>query len=82
VMFLVWRTYPIANFSHSFLLGWLIKAAVTKFGGGKAYHRTVPLMIGVIAGDLLGGLIFNVHGVLHYFAVGAKLPSIYRIFPG
>jgi len=84
VIFLVWGTYPMANFSHSFLLGWLIKTVITRFGGGKAHRRAAPLMIGVIAGDLVGGLLWMIHGAA-YYGVTAQLldrARIYRIFPG
>jgi hypothetical protein len=82
VLFLVWGTYPLANFSHSFLLGWFVKTAVTRFGGGRAHRKTVPLMIGVIAGDLAGGLLWMVHGATYYGVTGKLLDSAYRIFPG
>jgi hypothetical protein len=82
VMFLVWNTFPLKHFSHSFLLGWLIKVAITKFGGGRGYRKALPLMIGIIAGDLLGGLIFMGQGAAYYFIHGQILTQKYRIFPG
>ena len=82
VIFLVWMTFPLSHFSHSFLLGWLIKAGVTKFGGGRAYRRAIPLMIGIIAGDLLGGLVFMAYGAAYYFTTGTLLDKVYKIFPG
>jgi hypothetical protein len=82
VIFLVWGTYPMANFSHSFLLGWLIKTVITRFGGAKAHRRAVPLMIGLIAGDLLGGLLWMAYGAAYYGVTGQLLDKIYRIFPG
>lgn len=81
VIFLVWNTYPLQRFSHSFLLGWLIKQGVTKMGGGRQYRRVRPLMIGVIAGDLLGGLLFMAVGAIYYAQTGT-LPKEYRILPG
>ena len=83
VLFLAWGTYPLSHFSHSFLLGWLIKALVTKFGGGRAHRKAIPLMIGIVAGDLLGGLIFMIHGAAYFFITDTRLPAeeVYRIFP-
>jgi len=83
VMFLAWGTYPMAMFSHSFLLGWILKSAVTKFGGGRAYRAAIPLLIGVVAGDLLGGLTFMVQGAAHYALFGTRLPwsRLYHVFP-
>jgi hypothetical protein len=82
VIFLVWMTFPLGHFSHSFLLGWLIKVGVTKFGGGGAYRKTMPLMIGIIAGDLLGGLVFMAYGAIYYAATDTMLDKVYLVFPG
>jgi len=80
VMFLVWATYPMACFFHSFLLGWFIKSVVTRFGGHRLYRKTKPFMIGAIAGDVLGALVFMVAGAIFY-AVTGKIPVAYRYFP-
>jgi hypothetical protein len=82
VMFLVWGTYPMMRFSHSFLLGWAIKVAVTRLGGGRKYRELMPFMIGAIAGDLLGGLVFMILGGAYYGTEGVIPPAVYRIFPG
>jgi hypothetical protein len=55
-----WGTWPLAYLGVSFLLGWLIKVAVTGLGGGQTYHRVKAMMIGIIAGDLLGELLLSV----------------------
>ena len=81
VAFLVWGTYPIMMFAASFLLGWLIKLAVVKIGGAAAYRTVVPLMIGVIAGELTGGLLWIVVGGV-YYAVTGMTPQSYSVFPG
>ena len=81
IAFLVWGTYPIAMFGPSFLLGWLIKAAVVGTTGARGYHQVKPLMVGVIAGELLSGLFWMLVGASYYFATG-KAPVAYSIFPG
>jgi len=81
VMFLVWGTWTMSRFSHSFLLGWLIKTAVTKLGGGTKHRQVMNLMIGIIAGDLLGGIVFMIVGVIYYKLTG-MIPKKYMIFPG
>jgi hypothetical protein len=81
VAFLVWGTYPIVMFGPSFLIGWLVKAAVIGTTGAKGYHTFRPLMVGVIAGELLMGLVWMIVGVVYYFAAG-KAPVMYNIFPG
>jgi len=81
ILFLVWGTWPMGRFSHSFLLGWLIKTAVTKFGGATTHRQVRTFMIGAIAGDLLGGIVFMVVGGIYYSVMGT-VPPRYQIFPG
>ena len=80
ILFLVWASWPAAAFSASFLIGWAIRTVVEKFGGTQAYRRARILMIGCIAGDLLGGLIFMVHGGIYHAVTGLD-PVAYCIFP-
>ena len=80
VMFLVWTTWPIQMFGASFFLGWILKTVVTRFGGTRLYRQCKPMMIGVVAAELLAGLIFMIHGGL-YYAVTGLLPKEYRFFP-
>jgi hypothetical protein len=81
VMFIIWHTYPGQMLSISILLGCIIKAAVVKYGGAHTYQKFKPVMIGVIAGDMLGGLIPMLIGFIYYLATG-ELPKSFRIMPG
>jgi len=81
ILFLVWGTYPINAFGTSFLIGWIVKMLVVRFGGGNTYQHLKPLMVGIIAGELLGGLVFMVVGAIYYAVTGFP-PAQYRIFPG
>jgi hypothetical protein len=80
VLFLVAGTWPLANFGPSFLLGWMIKVAITRLGGGARYRQFRPLMIGAVGGDLLGGLLWMVIGAIYYGLTGLQ-PKSYIIFP-
>ena len=80
VAFLLWGTYPMVMFGFSFLLGWLVKSAVVRTAGAKGYHRLKPLMIGIIAGELVSGLLWMGVGAVYYFVTG-KPPAQYWIFP-
>ena len=80
VAFLIWDTFPIIMFGPSFLLGWMVKAAVVQVGGARGYHSVKPLMIGVIAGELMSGLAWMAVGALYFFITG-KTPTTYSIFP-
>jgi len=81
VAFIVWGTYPGFRFAFSFLIGWLIKVAVVKFAGAKGYRTVLPLMIGLIAGELCSALGWAVAGAI-FFMVTGKIPESYQIFPG
>jgi hypothetical protein len=80
IAFLVWDTYPIIMFGPSFLLGWMVKAAVVGSGGARAHQAVRPLMIGVIAAELTSGLFWIVLGIVYYFVTGQR-PVSYAIFP-
>lgn len=63
--FLWWPLHPVgyamANTNtmtstwFPFLLAWLMKTLVLRYGGAELYRKTVPFFLGLIAGDLLGG---------------------------
>ncbi|HEY3236188.1 MAG TPA: DUF6785 family protein, partial [Polyangiaceae bacterium] len=80
VAFLVWGTYPGWEFAFSFLLGSGIKASVVGISGTKGYHSVKPLMVGVIAGELLMGL-FWMLVCAAYFFIEHKRPVNFMIFP-
>ena len=46
----------MALLSGSFLIGWVIKLGVTRFGGARTYAKGKDFMIGIIAGELLCSL--------------------------
>jgi len=70
VLFLVWGTYPGWRFAPCFLLGWLIKGLVVRYGGAQRYRRLAPLFIGLIAGEILGYLVGIVAGLAYTFCTG------------
>jgi len=80
VLFLVWFTWPVFHLGPSFLIGWAVKSLVVKIGGGSTYQKIKPVMVGLIAGDLTGGLVFMVAGALYYAATGFA-PVRFAIFP-
>jgi len=80
VLFLILGTYQSRTLAFSFLVGWAVKVAVTKYGGASTYRRLKPLMIGVIAGDMLGGLAPMVIGAVYYYVTGQP-PKLFRVLP-
>jgi hypothetical protein len=81
IMFLSWGLYMTSRFVWSFLLGWVIKVAVVRIGGGRTYQDLKPLFVGIIVGELSAGTFFIVYGALRYAWTGQN-PVPYGIFPG
>lgn len=81
VMFLVWSTYAGNSFAQSFLIGWLIKTMITKFGGAGIYQKCKPIMFGLIAGEMLGGVIPMIVSLIYYLITG-DTPKPFAIMPG
>jgi len=81
VMFLVWSTYAGNTFAQSFIIGWIIKTAVTKYGGAGIYQKLKPLMFGLIAGEMLGGLVPMVVSLIYYLATGGEMPKPFTVMP-
>jgi hypothetical protein len=81
VLFLIWTTYPAYCFAFSFFLGWVVKSLVTKYGGGGAYRSLMPMILGLIAGDMLAGVTATIVGLI-YFLVTHQPPKQFAIMPG
>ncbi|NQT20271.1 MAG: hypothetical protein HQ592_11245 [Planctomycetes bacterium] len=80
LMLLTMGMWSINTFAFSILLGWAIKTAVTKYGGARLYQKLKPLMIGLIAGELLGILIPVIVGAIYYLATGDQ-PKVFHVLP-
>jgi hypothetical protein len=81
VLFLTWATEPMWRMCGAFLIGWLIKALVTKYGGLTVYQKLKPLMIGLIAGEILGAVFPSIIGAI-YFSITGKSPVPFLVLPG
>ena len=80
LMLVTMGMWSINMFAFSILLGCAIKSAVTKYGGAKLYQKLKPLMIGLIAGELLGILIPVIIGAI-YYAVTREQPKVFHVLP-
>jgi hypothetical protein len=82
IMFCVWGTQSMKALSASFLIGWIMKTMLVRLGlltAGRI-HRVKALMIGMIAGDLVAGMIYMAIGAISYVLTG-RTPPEYYIFP-
>lgn len=81
VLFLVWPGYAGYMMAWSFLGGCFLKTVVTRYGGVQAYQKLKPFMFGLIAGDVLAGLLVIAMGLIYNLYTG-KLPRTYWVLPG
>ncbi len=81
VMFAVMAIWPSHYVGFSFLIGWMVKAFVMKYGGARLYQNLKPLMLGLVAGEALGALVPAAIGILYYLITGSRAPT-YSILPG
>ena len=79
-VFLLWSWSHCAKLTFSFFIGWSIKAGVAKYGGWRMVGKVKAIMIGVIAGDMLGAFVPALISAVYYFVTGRPPPS-YNIMP-
>jgi hypothetical protein len=81
LLFVAWAATPLRLMGPSYLVGWVVKSLITKYGGSGLYNRLKPAMIGLIAGELLGALFPTLFGALYYLLTGEQ-PMTYNAIPG
>ena len=81
IMFVVLDFWVSRQLAVSFLIGWAIKTGVCRYGGARLYQRLKPVMLGLIAGDMLGQLIISIACTLYGLHTG-KPPKAYWVLPG
>ncbi len=79
VIFVVWGTWPMTVLAASFLVGYVVKQAVLRLGGATAYRAATPIMVGLVAGELLGALVWACVGLASFLATGVAPPR-YTLF--
>ena len=80
LLFLVWGSFPLAVLYQSFFLGWLAKVMVQKYGGNAMVLKLKPLAYGIVAGEIMGAVVFMIAGSIYYFTTGDQ-PIRYGFFP-
>jgi hypothetical protein len=73
-LFVWWPFHPIgyvmaetgtgSSFWFHYLLAWLLKLALLRYGGHRLYVRSLPLVIGIILGDILTQAAWSAAAVL------------------
>jgi hypothetical protein len=60
VGYLLTTSYGMIFLLFPFLIAWVAKVLVVRYGGLRLYRQTVPLAVGLIIGDLLNVAIWSV----------------------
>jgi hypothetical protein len=81
LMFALWATDHVKHFAVSFFVGWAVKVLIVKYGGNYDYDRLKPLMVGLIAGEVLGAFMPCVIGFFFWLITGQP-PMAFRVLPG
>ena len=74
ILLLLWGVGPASWFAISFLVGFVLKRTILKYGGDAAYRKLMPIVIGVIAGDMLFGVSTSIVGGIYYLITGDTPP--------
>jgi len=61
VGFLAAHSWGMHWFYMPFFAGWLAKTLATRYGGLRLYRQTVPLAVGLVAGDLINGVVWPLY---------------------
>ncbi len=77
---LLWNWFHVSKLTFSFFLGWAIKKGASRYGGIAMVQRLKPVMIGLIAGEMLGGFIPAIISAIYYFVTG-ETPKAYLVMP-
>jgi hypothetical protein len=72
IVFVFFGSHQAQRLAFSFLLGWMVKHAITKYGGEQAYQKAKPVMVGLIAGEMLAGTIPVIVGTIYYMITGDR----------
>ncbi len=83
VFFLIWGITPNARTFYSFLIGWMIRELIVRFGGGKVYQEMKPFFIGLIFAELFMGVVGMSVGFMYSaFTDFTERPPSFRVILG
>jgi hypothetical protein len=57
-------SYAMDYFWFAFLLSWLFKVLIVRYGGMKMHRAAVPFFLGLILGDYVAGSLWAIIGPL------------------
>ena len=72
-------SWILSRLYFAFLLGWLIKVALLRIGGGRVFARSKPFFFGVIAGSVVMSGIWLAVGIISYLTRNI-IPPVVNFF--
>jgi hypothetical protein len=69
VGYLAANSWGMHWFYSAFLIGWIAKSLVTRYGGLRLYRQTVPIAIGLIGGELTNEVVWVVIRILGHGSI-------------
>ena len=57
-------TWPMVCFWFPFMVAWVLKSGVLKFGGIETYRRLAPFMLGLIVGEFSAAVFWSLGNIL------------------
>jgi len=70
VVFLLWGTPWMVEYAPCFLLAWVIKGIVLKYGGQNTYRRSRTFFVGLVAGEITVALLWAVVNAVYFGSTG------------
>jgi hypothetical protein len=58
-----WGVY-MAFFWMPFLIAWVVKGIIMRYQGLRGFHRALPFFLGLIMGEMSGGMLWPLYGML------------------
>jgi len=77
--FLLLNTWCLSRMNFSFFIGWAIKVALLKVGGGKVFTRSKAFFIGVIVGQIVMAGLWVTVSAIYFLCTGAQ-PKVISFF--
>jgi len=72
VMFMVWGQPWMIVYAPSFLLAWLVKSLVMKYGGKQAYQKSRRFFVGLVLGEIAAAVVWAVVSIVFYLVTGTQ----------
>lgn len=80
LLFCIWNTWPARMIWSSFLMGWIVRSLIVKFGGERNYIKLKPLFIGLIFGEIFSFGVKMFFKLGYYMIYGTESPVSISIF--